>query len=556
MMGVSGTHHLVAQDKLAPADVVPEFQFIPSNAVGFAHIRVADIWASPAMKETRKYILKAGPVAFDTLDADFTPAPSTLDRVTMVLLPNAAKDQVNFSTVTILRFNKPYDAAKVTKQYMPNGKKLDGGTAGSFVADRISGIAIHFADAQTIVFGDEKTMPQYMDVLAKAGKGGMQTAFADVAGKDMYATINLASLAIPEQFKQDVPFEFRPLLKAERMILTVETRKETRFTMQWKYGSKDDATAGAAALRKATELGRAQLVSTRRTGEEMVQGKRREAGAMRPVEELPQALYGMAILAGMNSLDELLSTFPVKVDDTLVTSAFDIPSEFGSPASATMIAAGLIIPALQRVRASAAHITASNNLKQLALAMHNHESAFGKLPAAAICDKSGKPLLSWRVAILPYIEQDNLYRQFKLDEPWDSANNKPLSEIVVKVFSDPRIEMKPGEQNRTYYKVFTGGGAAFDVKKGQPLFSITDGTSNTVMIAAAGEPVIWSKPEDFEFDPKKALPNLKTPFAELIVAVCDGSIRTFRPEKIKDFESIMKLLIQANDGQVIPNFDE
>src|SRR4051794_14898536 len=68
-----------------------------------------------------------------------------------------------------------------------------------------------------------------------------------------------------------------------------------------------------------------------------------------------------------------------------------------------------------------------NNLKQIALAFHNYESANGFSPAD-ISDKDGKPILSWRVAILPYIEEDALPRQFKLDEPWDSENNKKLIE--------------------------------------------------------------------------------------------------------------------------------
>src|SRR5438045_1511259 len=71
-------------------------------------------------------------------------------------------------------------------------------------------------------------------------------------------------------------------------------------------------------------------------------------------------------------------------------------------------------------------LTSSNNLKQIALAFHSFHDTYGGMPAAAICDKAGKPLLSWRVAILPWIEEGALYKQFKLDEPWDSKHNKAL----------------------------------------------------------------------------------------------------------------------------------
>src|SRR5207249_2796575 len=74
-----------------------------------------------------------------------------------------------------------------------------------------------------------------------------------------------------------------------------------------------------------------------------------------------------------------------------------------------------------------------NNLKQIGLAMHNYHDTYRHFPPQALTDKNGKPLLSWRVAVLPFIEQDNLYRQFKLDEPWDSEHNRKLLERMPKL---------------------------------------------------------------------------------------------------------------------------
>ncbi|MBV9126015.1 MAG: DUF1559 domain-containing protein, partial [Planctomycetes bacterium] len=79
-----------------------------------------------------------------------------------------------------------------------------------------------------------------------------------------------------------------------------------------------------------------------------------------------------------------------------------------------------------RVRRSNERIQSINNLKQIALAFHSMNDTYNFMPPAAICGKDGRPLLSWRVAILPYIEQQNLYNQFRLDEPWDSPTNKKL----------------------------------------------------------------------------------------------------------------------------------
>src|SRR5262245_19749930 len=75
----------------------------------------------------------------------------------------------------------------------------------------------------------------------------------------------------------------------------------------------------------------------------------------------------------------------------------------------------------------------ANNLKQLVLAVHNFSDTYNRLPPAAVCDKkTGKPLLSWRVILLPFVEQGPLYKEFKLDEPWDGPNNKKLLEKMPK----------------------------------------------------------------------------------------------------------------------------
>ena len=88
-------------------------------------------------------------------------------------------------------------------------------------------------------------------------------------------------------------------------------------------------------------------------------------------------------------------------------------------------------------------MTASNNLKQLALGIHNFHSAYRKLPAART-DENGQPLLSWRVAILPFIEQQALYEQFHLDEPWDSEHNLKLIDQMPATFTDPSLMLPPG----------------------------------------------------------------------------------------------------------------
>jgi RNA polymerase sigma factor (sigma-70 family) len=102
-----------------------------------------------------------------------------------------------------------------------------------------------------------------------------------------------------------------------------------------------------------------------------------------------------------------------------------------------------------------------NNLKQIGVALHSYQDVYGHFPAPAIYDpRTGKPLLSWRVAILPYIEQDNLYRQFHLDEPWDGPHNKKLLAALPSTYAPVGADYK--ETDRTYYQAIVGTGAAWE----------------------------------------------------------------------------------------------
>jgi hypothetical protein len=193
------------------------------------------------------------------------------------------------------------------------------------------------------------------------------------------------------------------------------------------------------------------------------------------------------------------------------------------------------------------HIKASqNNLKQIGLSFFNYESAYAYFPAD-ITDKNGKPLLSWRVAILPYLEENELYNQFKMDEPWDSPDNKKLIEKMPKMYAPIRVKAAAG---MTFYQTFTGKDALFGGKVKNPkLLSITDGTSNTGLVFEAGEPVVWSKPADLPFDEKKPLPKLGGLFdGDFHVVMVDGSVKSLKKDAD---ETQLKYLIMPADGNEI-----
>jgi hypothetical protein len=207
-----------------------------------------------------------------------------------------------------------------------------------------------------------------------------------------------------------------------------------------------------------------------------------------------------------------------------------------------------------------------NNLKQIMLALQIFHDTYKTLPPAAICDKkTGKPLLSWRVAILPYMEQVNLYKQFKMDEPWDSPHNKKLADTIVPVFAPPGA--KSGEGSRTYYRAFLASPdsqikTAWEMKPnkdamfgatGAGLRGITDGSTNTLGVVEAAEATPWTKPEPLPYDAKKPLPKLGGLFKDGFNAgMMDASVR-FISNRID--ETSLRALITANGGEIIP-FEE
>jgi prepilin-type processing-associated H-X9-DG protein len=205
--------------------------------------------------------------------------------------------------------------------------------------------------------------------------------------------------------------------------------------------------------------------------------------------------------------------------------------------------------AVQRTREAAARMTSTNNLKQIGLALHNYHSSSGAFPAHAIYSKDGKPLLSWRVALLPYVEQDSLYKQFRLDEPWDSPTNLPLLQRMPRVYALPGDEANAAAGN-TIYQAIVGPGAVFDpLHPRLKLAEIPDGTSNTIFVAEAKQPVPWTKPDDLVFDPNGPLPQFSGTFSGGVnVLFVDGSVR-FLPKDTPP--ATLKALITRNGGEQV-----
>jgi hypothetical protein len=220
-----------------------------------------------------------------------------------------------------------------------------------------------------------------------------------------------------------------------------------------------------------------------------------------------------------------------------------------------------------RVQDAVYQTDSRNNLLQISYAIHNFESNYRELPCNTY-GPDGKPLLSWRVHLLPLLEEDALYRQFRLDEPWDSPTNIRLLKHMPRVYARPMD--RPGMQGiYTYYRGFSSPGAVFERRPGDvptervAIFGITvhpparfrlgsvkDGPSNTIFVVEAGEPVEWTKPDDLDTSPSKPFPKLGG-FGwkdEFQAVMGDVRVRSFRLDTPEDK---LRALVTHSGGEPV-----
>ncbi len=505
-------------------------------------------WKSEHFKEWRDTVLKAGDQALAAFDKRFVPAPSSIDRVTVSVAEARGPNQREPHVLVILATTKPIDRDAFLTRTLPGVQKAQANGKTYYVEPK-SQAGLHFLNERTLAFGPVAAVQAALTKPA-ARQGDLAAALQQAqAGKPLVVALNPTALAalLPPGTLQQVPPPFRALAQAKQAILTVDLAKNGRIDLRLVYANAQQVGQAEAAAKAGLQMARMALAQGREEATKKVLGD----GKPGTLDELPEAAGALFGLGVLNRLDELLAAPPLQRDGTALRVSVQLPQGGAPVLSLGAISVGLLLPAVQKVRESANRLSSQNNLKQMALALYNYHDTYGGFPSAAICDKNGKPLLSWRVAILPFLEQDTLYKQFKLDEPWNSAHNTKLIPLMPKIYAVPAAPPKPGE---THYRVFVGGGAAFDLAKRTRLADLTDGTSNTLLIVETTDTAVWTKPDDILYDPRKPLPKLGGFYANGIfnAAFFDGSVRALRVDLP---EATLRALITRAGGEIIPKLD-
>ena len=387
---------------------------------------------------------------------------------------------------------------------------------------------------------DEDDLAEYLDALKPVKKPAFDDAFAEtdtaLFRMAVVAPDNLAKILA----ESGMPVMPIPQLGTLVYLLSEHTRwanlvvdlqkPELRAAIQ--MSSHDTAVETRATLVDLADIGAAMMLAELQEDENMAE---------------------FAPLAGAYLRGAFRTMLPAVDDDQLV---YQTSGENGTAAAVGVggVAVALLLPAVQAAREAARRMQCSNNMKQLGLALHNYHAVHKKFPPAYTVDEDGNPLHSWRVLILPYIEQLSLYEQIRLDEPWDSEHNSQFHDVMIAAFQCPSNgDVMPGAN--CCYTAVIGKDTVFPGEKGITLGTITDGLSNTVLFAERLGPVCWMDPtcevtleeilehgginEDYE-----GLGSYHT--GGINAVFCDGSVQ-FLSETI-DLE-VLKNLFLRNDGK-------
>jgi hypothetical protein len=583
---------------------------VPSDAAGVISIRVADLWDSDPVKALRQRFLRKW-AGLRLRDFPVL-SPADIESVTVVLpsldsfdyafwgiageapraekgeavkpaekpsrppeakkkeqpapepaLPLAdeqarggekARPDVPAPPLIIVTAVKPVDQDRLVKAIKLDGqaKKYKGKT---YYAGR-EGIpwtfALHFANRRTCVLTGEAELRKLLDRPARAeAKGVVARALKLAAQKHQFVVGIQVAGKTAEGFRQmwdtrmmehyptrPIARALRPLVHLRSLTASLDLGKESRAELR--LGFANEAEAG-----KATIAARDGLTLLRIFTLDALQSATDEQLADTDNDKAQEAamfgrLLSEKLMTALRSARVEQSGSAVSVTLRADTDAQALAKKVGAALKAWKGDKGAILARNRR--------KVKNCLSQIGIAMHAHNDAYQRLPANAIYDKNGKPLLSWRVAILPFIEQVPLYKQFKLDEPWDSEHNKKLLARMPSIYAP--VGVKDAPPNSTYYQLFTGNGTPF-VGMAAPRIpaSFPDGTSNTILAVEASKAVPWTKPEDIVYDPKKP-PKLGAMFPDRFAALMvDGRVEFIK--KSLD-PKVLDLLINPADGLPLP----
>jgi hypothetical protein len=536
---------LIALGPTARAADPSAAKVLTPDAKGFLHVRAGDIWTADVAKQLRNFVAQAGPGMIADFDGSFYPAPSDVESFTVVLFDMKFRNilpegrPTDLTPVWVVTSKKPLDRAELLKTMAKTGKpRKHAGKDYYFDEAQWSGLLI--LDDRSYAYASEDSITKLIDRMAKGGESPLAAALAREADKHPVTLgVNVTALATPD-FVKGAPPEFVPLLKAKSLVATLDLKPKTTVSVALEFGTAAEAKDGLKGAQDAVQFARGQIGQALTFVEQ--RAKRDPAKGPAGIQQFPETVGFLLAAAGLKQLDGLLGAMPVEVKDNTVRAALDLDSLLPGGSTAVSIAAVTIaigVAVSDAERSERNSLAPGNyewtnrerNLATVAKAIEKYHKDKGHYPPPAILDKDGKPLLSWRVAILPYMDgayintpydPDNpkgprfntpkeLYDQFKLDEPWDGPNNKKLIDKFPSPYQAPWnvLPYSQSSVGKTLTMAVVGKGGIFDPTKKVADSDVRDGLKHTLLLLQleeSSQAVYWTKPADITLNAKGELP--------------------------------------------------
>jgi hypothetical protein len=474
-----------------PAGQGIDTTYVSASAIGIVVLRPAQIMSAPMAELLPTEVASAAGLKYLGFDpADVEEVVAFVDQINPMAPPEYG---------LVFKFTKPFRGSSIAPQIRQHTQLGDLGGRRYLQSQNPMLPSFYGANSQTLVVAPDATIRRLVESAGQEQSGPIIDRVKNVTGgNDLYAAVDIESLRplimmglAQVQAQGQVPPDAQPFLEVPNLLKAAElTLNLAGAPISFVVHANDEADAEkleslvAEANRKSQEHMKAQFAQF--------------AMSEDPVERA-LAQY-MERVSG--SWSERFA--PQRDGATLVY--FKTDGENAGQQQLLSIAVigilvALLLPAVQAAREAARRNQSMNNMKQIMLALHNYHDTKKAFPAHASYSPDGKPLLSWRVHILPFIEEMTLYQQFKLDEPWDSEHNRALVARMPQVYQNPNLPLEPGKTN---YLAAVGVPCIMDgTEKGKGIAEITDGTSKTIMLveAAPDQAVEWTEPHDWEFDP-------------------------------------------------------
>lgn len=289
---------------------------------------------------------------------------------------------------------------------------------------------------------------------------------------DLTSDRTFFSDAVDTMKKQGAPATVGPFLdlpkKMDQLLIAVDPDGDEMLKVIAKSAKADDAAYVSKTLNALVGFGKMGIQSA-------------------PKDE-PVAELGKVMLNSVN----------IKVEGNSTILLLRKPANFDT----------LLAGAMEKAQKEAAQAVKTSNLRQLLLAMHNYESTFAVTPFLHTADGRFSEDLSWRVRVLPYIEEQSLYQKFDLSEPWDSERNKPLAEKMPEIY---------GKDGKT--------GMCWIVSDVERFRDITDGLSNTICMIESKKLVPWTEAKDISIDDAAEMITKLKDGEQILIGMYDGSVR-------------------------------